>query len=146
MRAFWLLIHLLSAIVWLGGMAFAVGCLRPAVAQLAPAERQALMTSVIGRFLNWVALAVVGLWATGLGLFASTPIEMVPLSWWVMVAIGAVMTGVFCVLKLRRLPALLRARQAGDLKSAAAILANMHTLVVTNLGLGLLAVAQIKLY
>ena len=146
MRAFWLLIHLLSAVVWIGGMAFAVGCLRPALAALQPEERQALMTRVIARFLDWVALAVVGLWASGLGLFASTPIEMVPLSWWAMVAIAVVMTAVFCVLKLRRLPALQRARQAGDTKSAAGILADMHRLVVVNLALGLLAVAQIKLY
>lgn len=104
------------------------------------------MTATIGRFLDWVALAVVGLWATGLGLFASTPIEMVPASWWVMVAIAVVMTVVFCLLKLRRLPALRRAREAGDLKAAAAILGQMHRLVVTNLALGLIAVAQIKLY
>ena len=146
MRAFWLLIHLLSAIVWIGGMAFAVGCLRPAVAALAPEDRQALMTRVLSRFLDWVALAVVGLWASGLGLFASTPIEMVPLSWWVMVAVAVVMTVVFCVLKLRRLPALLRARKAGDRAAAAGILAGMHRLVLANLGLGLFAVAQIKLY
>ena len=127
-------------------MAFAVGCLRPAIGALGPEERQALMSNVIGRFLDWVALAVVGLWASGLGLFAATPIEMVPLSWWVMVVIAVVMTVIFCVLKLRRLPALRRARQAGDLKTAAMILAGMHRLVVANLVLGTLAVAQIKLY
>ncbi len=146
MRALWLLIHLLAAIVWIGGMAFAVGCLRPALANLGPAERQALVTSTLGRFLDWVALAVVGLWATGMGLFASTPLELVPASWWVMVALAVVMTGVFCLLKLRHLPALKRAREAGDLKAAGGILARMHRLVVTNLVLGLIAIAQIKLY
>ena len=40
MSAIWLLLHLLAAIVWIGGMAFAVGCLRPSLATLEPAQRQ----------------------------------------------------------------------------------------------------------
>ena len=146
MHAIWLLLHLLAAIVWIGGMAFAVGCLRPSLAALEPAQRQALMTATLSRFLDWVAIAVVGLWASGLGLFAGTPIEIVPASWWGMVVIAAVMTAVFCVIKLRRLPVLRRAREAGDLKAAAAVMAQIHRLVVANLGLGLLAIALIKLY
>ena len=63
-----------------------------------------------------------------------------------MVVIAAVMTVVFCIIKLRRLPVLRRAREAGDLKTAAALMAQIHRLVVVNLVLGLLAIALIKLY
>lgn len=146
MSAFWLLLHLFAAIVWIGGMAFAVGCLRPGAAILAPADRLALMSSVVARFLDWVALAVVGLWASGLGLMAATPVELIPLTWWAMMGIAVVMTFVFCRLRLRLLPALQAARRGGNNQDAAKILGRMHRLVVINLGLGLVAVAQIKLF
>lgn len=50
------------------------------------------------------------------------------------------------MIKLRRLPNLRRAREAGDLKGAAAVLAQIQRLVVANLALGLFAIALIKLY
>jgi uncharacterized membrane protein len=146
MHGLWVLIHLVAAMVWIGGMVFAVGCLRPAAAALAPGDRLAMMTRVITRFLDFVAIAVIGLWASGLGLFAETPLELVPVTWWVMVAIAVAMTAVFLVLRLRLLPALHRAREAKDAATAAAILGRMHRLVVANLVLGLLTAAQIKLF
>jgi uncharacterized membrane protein len=146
MRAAWLLIHLLAAMVWIGGMVFAVRCLRPAVAGLAPPDRLALMARVLQRFFDLVTIAVVGLWASGFGLLADTPFELVPITWWVMSLIAVVMTGIFIVLRLKLLPRLLKARDSGDAPAAAATLARMHPLVVTNLVLGLVAIAQLKLF
>jgi|GEM_PF-6684828 len=34
--SFWLCVHLLSVMLWVGGMFFALGCLRPALADLQP--------------------------------------------------------------------------------------------------------------
>jgi uncharacterized membrane protein len=146
MHGLWVLIHLVAAMVWIGGMVFAVGCLRPAAAVLAPADRLAMMSRVVTRFLDFVAIAVIALWASGLGLFAATPLELVPVTWWVMVAIAVAMTAVFLVLRLRLLPALHRAREVKDTATAAAVLGRMHRLVVANLVLGLLTAAQIKLF
>lgn len=145
MRSLWLLVHLLAAIVWIGGMIFAVACLRPSLAALAPADRQALMTATLGRFLDWVAAAIVALWLSGIALLAATPAGARPVSWSVMAALAAVMTAVFAVLRWRHLPALRQARAAGDAKAAAGSLARIHRLVVTNLLLGLIAIVQLKL-
>ena len=47
-------LHILSIIVWIGGMVFAHFFLRPAVAQLEPAVRVRLMHDVLGRFFKAV--------------------------------------------------------------------------------------------
>jgi uncharacterized membrane protein len=49
MRNFLLLIHLLSVVAWIGGMAFAHFCLRPVAAeQLPPPQRLPLLAAVLG--------------------------------------------------------------------------------------------------
>src|SRR5450830_304217 len=63
-------IHLLSVIVWIGGMVFAQFFLRPAAATLEAPERVRLMHDVLGRFFNAVLVAAglalaSGLWMMG---------------------------------------------------------------------------------
>jgi len=53
-------LHILSAVLWVGGMFFAHQVLRPvAVAQLEPPQRLRLWASVFSRFFPWVWLCVV---------------------------------------------------------------------------------------
>jgi len=53
------LIHLLSIVVWVGGMFFAYVVLRPSAAEvLQPPERLRLWDKVFKQFFNWVWLAV----------------------------------------------------------------------------------------
>ena len=61
-----LLLHVLSATVWVGGMFFAVVCLRPAAAELEAAQRTRLWADVLARFYPWVWLAIALLLVTGL--------------------------------------------------------------------------------
>ena len=61
------LVHLLSVIVWMGGMAFSHFFLRPALAELDPPAKARLMAAVLSRFLNTVLVlstvtVVSGLW------------------------------------------------------------------------------------
>ena len=58
-------LHVLSAVVWVGGMFFAYNCLRPSMAQLAPAERTALWGRTLGRFFGWVGCAIVLILGSG---------------------------------------------------------------------------------
>ena len=63
-------IHLLSIIVWIGGMVFAQFFLRPAVAALEVPVRLRLMQDVLGRFFQAVLTASLltlasGLWMLG---------------------------------------------------------------------------------
>ena len=67
-------LHILSAIVWVGGMFFAHQVLRPAAAVLEPGLRLTLWSRVLGRFFAWVFGAIVVLLLTGyimvLGVYA----------------------------------------------------------------------------
>jgi uncharacterized membrane protein len=63
-----LIIHILAAVVWVGGMFFAHQVLRPAAAGLEPAPRLALWSRVLGRFFAWVFVAIVLLLASGSAL------------------------------------------------------------------------------
>lgn len=61
-----LALHLLSAVVWVGGMFFAYMALRPvAAAQLEPPVRLTLWAGVLGKFFPWVWLCILVLLATG---------------------------------------------------------------------------------
>jgi len=60
-----LILHALSAVVWVGGMFFAHQVLRPAAAALETGPRLALWSRVLGRFFAWVVAAIVLLLVTG---------------------------------------------------------------------------------
>jgi uncharacterized membrane protein len=63
-----LILHALSAVVWVGGMFFAHQVLRPAAASLDPAPRLILWSRVLGRFFAWVIATIVLLLASGYAL------------------------------------------------------------------------------
>ena len=60
-----LVLHMLAAVVWVGGMFFAYMALRPAAAVLDPSVRLPLWVRTFGRFFPWVWLAVILLPASG---------------------------------------------------------------------------------
>lgn len=66
MISLYILLHLISAVLWVGGMFFAHACLRPIVAaQLEPPQRLKLWVGVFGRFFPVVWLALITLVITG---------------------------------------------------------------------------------
>lgn len=59
-------LHLLSAVIWVGGMFFAYMALRPAAAQiLEPPQRLQLWAQVFKLFFLWVWLSVIAILVTG---------------------------------------------------------------------------------
>ncbi len=59
-------LHLLAAVLWVGGMFFAYQVLRPVAArQFEPPERLKLWSSVFSRFFPWVWLSVIALPLSG---------------------------------------------------------------------------------
>ena len=93
-----LVLHLLAAVIWVGGMFFAYLVLRPAaVAELEPPLRLRLWNQVLGRFFRWVWVTVVVLPLTGLllawQLFGG--LGQAPLYVHVMLLLGLVMILVF---------------------------------------------------
>ena len=81
MTAILIAAHILSAVFWVGGMAFAYLILRPAAGALEPAARLPLWRRVFARFLPWVGVAIVAMLVSGFwmifdpfGGFAALPL------------------------------------------------------------------------
>ncbi len=137
-----LLIHLLSIVVWVGGMAFAHFCLRPSLPLLAPPERLRLMHAVLARFLNWVLATALLALASGLGLMALAARvgALMPWNWHAMAALGLAMIAVFAFVRLGPFRRLSHAVAQGDWPAGANALAVVRAGVATNLALGVLVV------
>ncbi|MBT5646768.1 MAG: hypothetical protein HOJ41_02785, partial [Rhodospirillaceae bacterium] len=60
-----LALHLLAALVWVGGMFFAIMVLRLAAGELEPPVRAPLWGRVFAKFFPWVWMAVILLPITG---------------------------------------------------------------------------------
>lgn len=66
-----IVLHLLAALIWVGGMFFAHSALRPTAADvLQPPERLTLLCGVFKRFFIWVKAAIVVLFVTGFALIS----------------------------------------------------------------------------
>jgi len=138
-----LVLHTLAAVVWVGGMFFALVALRPATGVLEPRQRFELWTRVLSRFFAWVIAAIVVLLASGYAMifFVYAGFRGVGLHVHVMQAIGIVMTLAFLHLYFapwRRFRAAVARR---DDAAAARQLAQIRAIVTLNLVLGLVTVA-----
>ena len=138
-----LVLHALSAVVWVGGMFFAHQVLRPAAATLEPGPRLALWSRVLSRFFAWVFAAVILLLLTGytmvfdvFGGFAEIGFHIQ-----LMQGIGILMVLLFLHLYFapwRRFRAAV-ARQ--DWAEGGRQLGQIRTIVTVNLVLGVIVVA-----
>ncbi len=141
-------LHVLSLIVWIGGMVFAHFFLRPAVATLEPPLRLRLMHDVLGRFFKAVLVAslltlVSGVWM--LGRVAKQVVQsggnfQMPLAWTVMAVLGVLMVAIFMHIRFALYKRLGRAVEASDTASGGAAMAQIRRWVTVNLGLGVLIV------
>jgi len=143
MMRFALLIHLLGAIVWIGGMFFAYVALRPAAAKvLEPPQRLPLWRETLSRFFVWVWIAIAALHGTGVHMLSSAyGVKAVPLYVLAMFGIASVMTIIFVYLYFVPFKALKQHVDAAHWKPAGAALNRIRQLVAMNLTLGLLTVA-----
>lgn len=135
-------VHVLAILVWVGGMVFAHFCLRPAVAELPPPQRLALMSAVLGRFFRLVLVAaplafLSGGWMMGemARIAARGGHFLLPPGLWVMSALGTVMVLVFFHIRFALYPRLARAVAASDWPAGAAALGQVRQWVLANLGL-----------
>ena len=142
-------LHVLAALVWVGGMFFAWMVLRPAAvkALLGPA-RLTLWADVFPRFFVWVWVAVVLLPISGTGLMhlRFNGFETAPRYVQVMMGLYVVMTALFIRIQALQLPLLRQAVQAEDWAAGAATLGSIRRLVGINLlvGLSLVAIAAAR--
>jgi uncharacterized membrane protein len=138
-----LILHTLAAVVWVGGMFFALLVLRPASGPLDPGVRLEFWGRVLGRFFAWVITAIVLLLASGYAMVFAVfgGFRGIGLYINLMQGLGIVMMLAFFHLYFapwRRFQAAL-ARQ--DRPAAARQLDQIRWIVTLNLALGLLTVA-----
>lgn len=137
-------LHLLAAVVWVGGMFFAYMALRPVAGRLLePPARLAVWVGVFRRFFPWVWAAVAVLLGTGFWMIFAVFGGMANVGWHVhaMLALGIVMMLIFAHLYFALFRRLQRAVANEAWPDGATSLNRIRQLVAVNLGLGLLVVA-----
>ena len=134
-----LILHILGAAVWVGGMAFSILVLRPSLATLEPSVRLDLHARVFRRFflIVWHAMPIMVLTGFAMvgvsGGFAAQPWNV-----HAMLLTGLVMAAVFLAMFFgpwRRL------RAGGSIPERAAAADSIRKLVTVNLALGTLTIA-----
>lgn len=134
-----LFLHVLSDIVWIGGMFLAYVCVRPAAAlALEPPQRLRLWAGIFARFFPWVWASVALLVATGFHMMGQ--LGSVPAYVMAMTLIGLVMAAIFVYIVFFPYAQLKAAVAAEDWKSGGPALNRIRMLVGTNLTLGLINV------
>ncbi len=138
------MLHVLSAVIWVGGMFFAYMALRPVAASLLqPPMRLTLWVQVFQRFFPWVWLAVGLLLATGLWMVFAVygGMKSVGIHVHLMLAIGSAMMLIFFHVYFAPFRRLQQAVTAENWPDAGKRLGQIRKLIGVNLTLGLLVVA-----
>ncbi|MEE4884328.1 CopD family protein [Pseudomonas alliivorans] len=136
-------LHLLAALVWVGGMFFAWMILRPAViAALEGPSRLKVWVQVFPRFFVWVWAAVIVLPVTGIGMIQLnfTSFETAPRYVQIMMGLYVVMVALFLRIHSLQLPQLQRAVEAEQWSEGVVALGRIRRLVGINLLIGLAVV------
>jgi uncharacterized membrane protein len=136
-----LALHLLGAVAWVGGMAFALLVLRPSLLVLEPPQRLALHAQVFRRFFLVVWHAMPVLVVTGfLMVFAVGGFAVLPWAVNVMMLVGLLMSALFAFIVFSPWRAMRSALAAGDGAAAGACVDRIRRLVQVNLALGVLTI------
>ena len=135
-------LHILAALYWVGGMAFAYTVLRPAAGPLEPPARLPLWRRVFARFLPWVGVSILALLISGYGMvflefggFGSVGLYV-----HVMQGIGIAMMLLYLHLFFAPWRRFRAAVDSGTLPEAARNLNQIRLIVAINLTLGIITV------
>lgn len=142
------LIHLLSLVLWIGGMVFSHYFLRKPVATLPAVQRFPFMHHVLRRFFNAVAVSAVLVLLSGLWMIGRSARQMsrsglafeMPWSWTAMAVLGIIMIAIFGYIRLVLYPRFSRAVKASDTTASASALAAIRPWVAFNMSLGILVI------
>jgi uncharacterized membrane protein len=139
-----LLLHVLSIVVWVGGMFFAYMALRPVAASvLEPPQRLTLWAGVFGKFFPWVWASVVLILLTGLHMLMKLGGGSAPHYAMTMLALGVVMMLIFAHVFFAPYKKLKRAVSEQNWKAGGAALAQIRMLISINLSIGLLTIVVV---
>ncbi len=136
-------LHVLSAVIWVGGMFFAWMALRPVAANLLePPLRLPLWRDVFGKFFPWVWLCIISLLSSGyfmaFTLFGS--VANFPSFVLIMQGLGILMMLLFMHVFFAPYRRMKQAIEADDLPTAGKKLAQIRMIIGINLIIGLVVV------
>lgn len=132
-----LALHVLSVIVWVGGMFFAYMAMRPASAEvLDPPQRLTHWGAVFKRFFFWVWVSIILILISGFWMFALFPKPPVYIH--IMTTLGIIMMLIFGHVYFAAYRKLKKFVASESWPEAAKALGQIRTLVGANLILGLL--------
>ena len=145
-------LHLLSIILWVGGMAFVLFFLRPALGSLQPPERVRLMHDVLRRFFGAVSASIIIVLVSGLWMMAdfasgsaASGVRM-PASWMVMATLGLLMMAIYGHIRFVLYKRLQRALASSDWSAGGALMGSIRLWVLINLLLGLVIIVVLMLW
>ena len=137
-----LLLHVLSVVVWVGGMFFAYMALRPVAASvLEPPQRLTLWAGVFGKFFPWVWASVATILLTGLALLMK--MGGMPHYALAMLVLGVAMMLIFAHVFFSPYKKLKRAVGEQNWQAGAAALAQIRISIGINLSLGLVTITVV---
>ena len=142
----WVLaVHVLCAVIWVGGMFFAYVVLRPSLSVLEPIQRIALHTQVFRRFflIVWHVMPLIMLsgFAALFGLFGGP--ATAPWNVSVMMLLGLIMSAVFLLIVFGPYA---RFRRSTDRATIVASMDRIRKLIAVNLVLGIVTVVVALLH
>lgn len=141
-----LFLHVLSVVVWVGGMFFAYMALRPVAASvLEPPLRLILWAGVFDKFFPWVWASVALILLSGLHMLMVFGGASAPLYALAMLALGVIMMLIFGHVFFSPYRKLKRAVAAQDWKTGGAALGLIRMLIGINLSIGLIIIAVVYL-
>ena len=133
-------LHILAAVIWVGGMFFAVFVLRPSTGELEPDQRLAVWGRVFACFFPWVWASIALILASGYWIifFGKGGFQELPIYLHLMQGIGWLMILVYLHLWFAPYARFKKAIAASEWPVAAANLNKIRLAVTTNIALGLL--------
>jgi uncharacterized membrane protein len=134
--------HVVAAVIWVGGMFFALMILRPSTGPLDPPTRLALWQRVFARFFPWVWGAVAVLLISGFAMVIWGFGGFAKIGTYVhlMMGLGIIMMLIYAHLYFAPWQRFRRAVAAGEWPVAAKYIDQIRLLVTINLVLGLITV------
>lgn len=135
--------HVLGVVVWVGGMFVLHFAVRPSAARLQePSVRLTFLSSALGRFMSWAALAIVVLLASGLAMiWIGGGFKNAHLSVHLMLAVGLMMMLLYLHVRFAPFKRMRTAVMASDWAAAAVNLDIVRKMVLINLVLGFITIA-----
>ena len=138
-----LVLHLLGAVFWVGGMGFALLALRPALTMLEPLQRVTLHAAVLKRFflIVWHAMPIMLITGYALTVLEFGGFATAPWNVHAMAGLGVLMSVLYLVTFFGPWKAVRIALAEAQLPAAAAAFGRIRNLVTVNFCLGLLTIA-----